>query len=99
MTENPLWAVFMVTTIVYGYLSMNTSVEHESETSNPRRSFIVGLIVVSVVATGVTVFTAFTLGFDWLNGLLIGGIIFICGLIPILYLYRLRKKKLIELEE
>ena len=35
MRENPLWLVFMITSIVYAYLTMSTSVEHEKRIKNP----------------------------------------------------------------
>lgn len=99
MRNNPIWSVFMVTTVVYAYLSMSTSVEHETENRSPKKSLIISLIVTTIIAAGVTVFTSMTSGFSWLDGLLIGGILLICGVVPLIYLYRLRVKRAMELEE
>lgn len=99
MRDNPVWAVFMVTTIVYAYLSMSTNVEHETDNRSPKKSLIISLIVISVIVAGITVFTSITPGFNWLDGLIIGGILFICGVIPFIYLYRIRVKRAMELED
>ncbi|MFB6589336.1 hypothetical protein ACFCVQ_27730 [Bacillus thuringiensis] len=60
MRDNPLWMLFIITSVVLAYLSMSISTR---------------------------------------DGLLLGLILFICGLIPILYVYQLRKKQLADLEE
>lgn len=99
MRDNPIWSVFMVMTVVYAYLSMSTNVEHERENSSPKKSLTIGLVVTTAIAAGVTVLTSLTPGFAWIDGLLIGGILLICGIIPVIYLYRLRVKRAMELEE
>lgn len=99
MTRNPLWLVFMLTTIVYAYLSMSTSVEQERRNKNPKKSFIISLTVVTVIDAAISVFTAITPGFNWKNGILIGAILFICGIIPVYYIYRLRMKQEDDNEE
>ena len=78
---------------------MSTSVEHETGNRSPKKSLIIGLIVTTVIAAVVTISTSITPGFDWLDGLLIGGVIFVCGTIPIVYLYRLRAKRAMEFED
>ena len=40
-----------------------------------------------------------TSGFNWSDGVLFGGIIFVGGLIPMNYVYRLRKKQQTEWED
>lgn len=99
MRDNPIWSVFMVTTVVYAYLSMSTSVEHERENSSPKKSLTIGLVVTTAIAAGVAVLTSLTPGFAWIDGLLFGGILLICGIIPVIYLYRIRVKRAMELEE
>ncbi|CEG22805.1 hypothetical protein BN1080_01740 [Planococcus massiliensis] len=99
MRENPIWLVFMLTTVVYAYVSMSTSVDHEREKRSPKKSLAIGLIVTITIAAGVVVLTAMTPGFAWADGFLIGGILCVCGLVPLVYIYRLRMKRTMELEE
>lgn len=54
-----------------------------------------GIIIALVFA----ILTSITPNFNWGNGLLIGGIIFVCGVIPVSYVYRLRIKQEKDLEE
>ncbi len=99
MTKNPLWLVFMLTTVIYGYLNMSVSVEHEKRPKKPVRSIIISLIVVTIIAVAFAILTSITPNFNWSDGLLIGGIIFICGIIPVSYVYHLRIKQQKDLEE
>ncbi|OPA76257.1 hypothetical protein BVG16_18860 [Paenibacillus selenitireducens] len=99
MRENPLWMVFMLTSVVSGYLSMSVSVEHEKELKNSKKSFIVSLIVLTVIVVAVTYLTSITPNSGWIDGLLIGVILFICGFIPMYYVYRLRAKQEQDLED
>ncbi|MCM3737580.1 hypothetical protein M3215_17705 [Bacillus cytotoxicus] len=99
VTKNPLWMVFMLTAIVAGYLSMSVSVEHEKEIKDPKKSFIVSMVVLTVVAAAFTYLTSITPNFGWGDGLLIGTIVFICGIIPVVYIYKLRVKQVQDLED
>ena len=92
MRENPLWLVFMVTTIVFAYLSMSISVEYENEKTDSKKSLRISLLILILISAIVGILISFTDGFTIINGLIIGGIIFICGLLPIVYIYNLRKK-------
>ncbi|MFO1446251.1 hypothetical protein KDN24_24210 [Bacillus sp. Bva_UNVM-123] len=99
MRENPLWMVFMVTTIVYLYLSMSVSVEHEKELKNPKKSFIISLAVLTVIVLAVAYLISITPNFGWTEGLILGVVLFICGLIPMYYVYKLRIKQEQDLED
>jgi quinol-cytochrome oxidoreductase complex cytochrome b subunit len=98
MRDNPLWLVFMFTVIVLAYLSMNISVDSERST-NTNRSFFISIAVIFIIAIAVCVLIANTPGFNLSNGALIGGIIFVCALIPSYYIYRLRKRREEDFEE
>ena len=37
MRKNPLWLVFMITTVISAYLSMSISADHESDTMSTRK--------------------------------------------------------------
>ncbi|ASL62422.1 hypothetical protein [Bacillus cereus] len=99
MRENPLWMVFILTSIVSAYLSMSVSVEHEKEKRNPKKSLIVSMVVLTIIVVTVAYFISITPNFGWINGLLLGAILFICGCIPMYYVYRLRVKQEQDLEE
>lgn len=93
MRENPLWLVFMITTIVFAYLSMSISVEYENKKTDSQKSLRISLLILILISAVVGFLVSFTDGFTIINGLIIGGILFICGLIPIVYIYNLRKRQ------
>jgi hypothetical protein len=99
MTKNPLWMVFMLTSVIYGYLNISVSVEHEKKPKKPVRSFFISLFVVTIIAVIFAILTSITPNYNWGDGLLIGGSIFICGIIPVSYVYRLRIKQEKDMEE
>ena len=99
MRENPVWLVFMISTIVYTYLTMSTSIDHEKEIKNPRKSLMIGILVVLVVAITLGILTSITPGYNWGSGALVASVIIFCGAIPVFYTYRLRLKKLDDIEE
>ena len=99
MKANPLWVVFILSSVVYSYLSLSISVEHEKEIKRPFRSFLLSLFVLLVIGSITAYLTSVTSGFNWSNGVLFGGIIFVCGLIAMNYVYRLRKKQQTEWED
>ncbi|MCA1011365.1 hypothetical protein [Halobacillus halophilus] len=98
MTGNPLWAVFMISAVVNAYLMMNISVDHEKQTS-PKKGLYISLAVISVlsIASGVMVTLVGSNGIG--SGFLIGGIILVCSLVPVIYIYLLRKRKTEEDDE
>ncbi|MGD6964142.1 hypothetical protein ACQCVB_18230 [Fictibacillus phosphorivorans] len=93
MRENPLWLVFILTTAISAYLSMSISADHESNKINPQKSLSISLVVIVFISTVVGFFVSLTDGFDIIDGVIMGGILFICGFIPIVYIYSLRKKR------
>jgi len=93
MTSNPLWFVLIITGVVSAYLSMSISVDHESDKKSPNKGLIISLIVGALISIVVGIFVSLTDGFGLTNGIVIGGIIFICSLAPILYIYYLRTKR------
>lgn len=92
MTDNPLWHVFIITGIVSGYLSLSISVDHETSEKSPEKGLIISLVVTALISIVIGILTPLSEGVPAMNGLLIGGIIFICGFIPCFYIYRYRKK-------
>ncbi|ASF38826.1 hypothetical protein CEH05_06735 [Halobacillus halophilus] len=98
MTENPLWAVFMISAVVNAYLMMNISVDHEKQTS-PEKGLYISLAVVGVlsIASGAMVTLLGSNGMG--SGFLIGGIILVCSLVPVIYIYVLRKRKIEDEDE
>lgn len=96
MTNNPLWLVFLVTMVVSAYLSMSISVEYENRKKPVKKGFMISLVVLTLLSIVFGVLTALSDGFTAMKGLLVGAIIFVCGLAPILYIYFLRKKRIDE---
>ncbi len=47
----------------------------------------------------ICILTSITPNFNWGDGLVIGGIIFVCGVVPVSYVYRLRIKQEKDMEE
>ena len=93
MRKNPLWTVFIITAVVSAYLSMSISADHEDNKMNPRKNLIISLVILILITTIVGFFVSLTQGFSLINGVIVGVILFICGLIPIIYIYYLRKKR------
>jgi hypothetical protein len=92
MTKNPLWLVFMMTAVISAYLSMNISVDHETNEKSPKIRLVISLAVAALISIAVGIGVSLTDGFGPINGIVLGGIIFICSLAPTLYIYYLRIK-------
>lgn len=92
MKENPLWFIFIISTTVLAFLSMNISADHESNEKSPEKGFVVSLIVLLLICTVIGIFTSMSEGFTMIDGVLTGGVFFICGMVPFLFLFGLRKK-------
>ncbi|MCU9613153.1 hypothetical protein OEV98_06255 [Caldibacillus lycopersici] len=99
MRENPLWLVFLIATIISAYLSMSISADHESNKIHPQKNLTISLVVLILISIVVGFFVSLTDGFTIINGVIMGSILFICGLIPIVYIYNLRKKRQDDNEE
>lgn len=93
MRENPLWYVFMSTAIISAYLSMSISADHEINKINPKKRLSISLVALILISTIIGFLVSFTDGFYFIDGTIIGGILFICGLIPTVYIYNLRTKR------
>jgi hypothetical protein len=93
MTDNPLWFLFIMTTIVSAYLSMSISTDYEAEKVDPKKGLVISIAVVitlAVVFGGVTSLPETT---EITDGLIVGLVVLISGLVPVLYIYSLRKKR------
>ena len=99
MRENPLWMVFILTSIVSAYLSMSISVEQERAIINPQKSFIIRLVVLTTIVVFISYLTSITPNYGWKDGLLLGSILLMCGSIPMYYVYRLRLKQRQDLQD
>lgn len=93
MRENPLWLVFIITTVISTYFSMSISADHEDNKKSPKKSLNISMIVLVVISTIVGFFVSITKGFTIIDGIIMGGILFICGLVPVIYMYYLRTKR------
>lgn len=96
MTKNPLWFVFILTSIVSASLSMDIGVAHEGTTKSPKKGLLISLVILTGAAIVLGILGTAGEEFTVFSGILLGGIVFISGLVPILYLYHVRKKNRAE---
>lgn len=92
VNDNPLWIIFIVSTTILACLSMNISVDHETNINSTKKGLFLSLIVLLLISTAAGIFTSLSEGYTVIHGILTGGIFFICGSIPFLFLYNLREK-------
>lgn len=90
---NPLWFVLIISTIIHSYLSLSVSVDHESDKKHPQKGLTISLIVLVLITILIGFLVAISQGSTIFSGVIIGGIIFVCGFVPIVYIYKLRKKR------
>lgn len=93
MRENPLWLLFILTTVISTYLSMSISIDHEGDEKSPKKGLNISLFVIVIVSALIGVFVSITEGFTIVDGVMMGGILLICGLVPVMYIYYLRRKR------
>ncbi|RDW19942.1 hypothetical protein [Oceanobacillus chungangensis] len=65
----------------------------ESNKVNSQKSLGISLAVLVFITTVVGFFVSLTDGFTIINGIIMGGILFICGLFRIVYIHNLRTKR------
>lgn len=99
MQANPLWILFLLTSVVFAYLSMSVNVENEKRVINPEKSFSISIVVLLMISTIVAYLTSITTNYNWGMGVFLGAILFICGIIRFYYMYRLRIKERENIEE
>lgn len=93
MYESPLWFVFIVSTTALTLFSMNISVDYEVRKKSPKRSLIISIFIIALISIAVGIFIPFTGKSGPINGLIVGGIGFICIFTPYIYIYYLRTKQ------
>ncbi len=93
MRENPLWLVFIITTVISTYLSMNISVDYEGNEKSPKKSLTISLFVIVLISMIIGFFVSITEGFSIVDGVIMGGVLFICSFVPVIYIYYLRTKR------
>ncbi|GAB4074535.1 hypothetical protein GCM10028778_20380 [Barrientosiimonas marina] len=93
MKDDPLWIVFIVSTIVLAFLSMNVSVDHESNKKSAKKGLVISFITLALISIIVGTLTSFSEGFSTTDGILTGVIFIICGCFPFLFLFSLRERK------
>ncbi|MDX6152715.1 hypothetical protein [Marinococcus sp. PL1-022] len=93
MMENPLWLVFTVTIAVMAFLHLGISVDHERVKASPktRRNGALGVLIFFSIL--IAVFTSLQNGSTTISGVLLGVVIFVCGGLPLWYIYSLRKRQ------
>lgn len=95
--ENPLFLLFLISSIVSAYLSINISVDLEKPKGNFRKKYMISMIG-WIVISGILGYLVSNES-DILTGGMVGLILLICGYIPSTYIYHLRKKAIADLED
>lgn len=94
MWGSPLWFVFTISTLILVFLSMNISVDHENNKKSPGKGVAISTIVLLFISIAVGILTVYSNETaTFFDGLLIGGILLVCGFISFLFLFGLRKSK------
>ncbi|MGM8365187.1 hypothetical protein ACLIBG_06860 [Virgibacillus sp. W0181] len=91
--QNPLWIVFILSTVVLAFLSMNTSVDYEDDKVSAKKGLTFSTIAVTLISIVIGALTSFSDGFNAINGVLIGLIFLVCGLIPFIFLFAVRNRQ------
>lgn len=93
MRTNPLWFLFTISMIILAYLSMNISTDYERQPTKPKKSLAISLVTSALICTVIGYLVARSETGDIAQGILMGCSLFICILIPVLYIYNLRTKQ------
>lgn len=91
--ENPIWILFIVSTTILAFLSMNISVDYENSKKSAKKGLVISFIAVALISTTIGVFTAISDGHTTTDGIITGLVFLVCGFIPFFFLYTLRTKK------
>ncbi|WP_240378015.1 hypothetical protein [Bacillus piscicola] len=83
----------IVSTVVLAFLSMNISVDYESNKKSAKKGLVISFITLALISIIVGTFTSLSEGFSTTDGILTGVIFLICGCIPFLFLFSLRERK------
>ncbi|MFD1363412.1 hypothetical protein [Lentibacillus salinarum] len=93
MKENPLWIIFILSTTILAFLSMDVGVDHENNKSSAKKGLMISFIALALISITIGIFTSLNEGFTATDGILTGVIFLICGVIPFLFLFYLRKRR------
>lgn len=94
MRGNPLWFVLIMTNTVLAFLTMDISVDHERLKKRPKKSLIIAIAIITLMSIAVGLFVPFSSESGQISRFIVGGIFFIAVIIPYIYIYYLRTKKL-----
>lgn len=72
---------------------MSISTDYEHQPANPKKRFIISLGASVVICTVTGFLIAQGEGGSMLQGIILGGSLFVCILIPVVYIYTLRTKQ------
>ncbi|WP_066254131.1 branched-chain amino acid ABC transporter substrate-binding protein [Neobacillus drentensis] len=94
VTDNPLWLVFIGTSVIIGYLNLRISVD-EYETHNDKKQgpYYKNVFISFVVGVIFSVITILTPEGTVRDAVIIGGVMFGCFLFSFSVVYYLRKRR------
>ncbi|MBP1905153.1 amino acid transporter [Paenibacillus turicensis] len=93
MRNNPLWFLFTISMIILAYLSMSISSDYERQSKNPKKSLVISLVTSGLICILIGYLVTRSEAGDIAQGIIMGGSLFICILIPVIYMYNLRTKQ------
>lgn len=100
ITDNPLWLVFIGTSVLMGYLNLRISVdEYEAHNEKKQGPYYKNVVISFVVGVIFSVITILTPEGTVRDAVIIGGIMFGCFLFSFTLVYYLRKKRYDEYDE
>ncbi|WP_046214979.1 hypothetical protein [Paenibacillus wulumuqiensis] len=95
MIAQPIWIVFMLTAMTLGYANLRISVDMDrSETARKPKPYLYNLILAAgagIIAGGAVWFSQPENSMR--DALIVGGVVFVCLLIPYSIVYYLQRKK------
>ncbi|KKI90910.1 branched-chain amino acid ABC transporter substrate-binding protein [Bacillus sp. SA1-12] len=94
VTNNPLWLVFIGTSVILGYLNLRISVdEYETHNEKKQRPYYKNVFLSLIVGVIFGVITILTPEGTVRDAVIIGGVMFGCFLFSFTVVYYLRKKR------
>ena len=93
-TKNPLWFVFIITVVVLSFLNINVSIDAYDDVENPIKPwpYYRTVIITAIIGFVLGLLQQFY-GGNIRNSIIVGGVVFICFLVPSSLLHYLRKKR------
>lgn len=93
-TKNPLWFVLIITVVVLNFLNISVSIDVYDGAEKPKKpgTYYRTVIIIALVGFVVGLLQQFYSG-NIRDAIIVGGVVFICFLVPFTFAHYLRKKR------